>query len=201
MATAAPALPTTAIVTGSNRGIGFEIARLLAAAGLRVVATARDAAAGAGAAEKIRAATGNPAVVSHQLDIADAASVARFAAWCAAEPQRPEVLVNNAGMAFKGDTWGAAEATATIDTNYRGTKALCEALAPLLPDGRGRIINVGSFAGKLGIVKSEALKRRFAEAARPEELDALAAEFEAGVARGDYAAAGWPRCEWERLLA
>jgi carbonyl reductase 1 len=200
MATAAPAQPT-AIVTGSNRGIGFEIARLLAAAGLRVVATARDAAAGAAAAEKIRAATGNPAVVSQQLDIADAASVARFAAWCAAEEARPEVLVNNAGMAFKGDAWGAAEARATIDTNYRGTKALCEALAPLLPDGRGRIINVGSFAGKLGIVKSEALEQRFAEADRAEELDALAAEFEGGVARGDYAAVGWPRCEWERLLA
>jgi NAD(P)-dependent dehydrogenase (short-subunit alcohol dehydrogenase family) len=54
------------------------------------------------------------------------------------------VLVNNAGVAFKGDVFGAEECKATIDTNFRGTANACEALAPLLAEGRGRIINVSS---------------------------------------------------------
>ena len=54
------------------------------------------------------------------------------------------MLVNNAGMAYKGNTFGADECEATINTNFRGTADVCEALAPLLPPGRGRIVNVSS---------------------------------------------------------
>jgi NAD(P)-dependent dehydrogenase (short-subunit alcohol dehydrogenase family) len=48
-----------------------------------------------------------------------------------------------AGLAYKGDTWGAAEAQATLDTNYFGTAAACEALTPLMAPG-ARVINVCS---------------------------------------------------------
>lgn len=48
-----------------------------------------------------------------------------------------------AGFAYKGDTWGAAEAQATLDTNYFGTAAACEALTPLMGPG-SRVINVCS---------------------------------------------------------
>lgn len=54
------------------------------------------------------------------------------------------VLVNNAGIAFKGNTFGADEADVTLNTNFRGTANVCEALAPLLLPGRGRIVNVSS---------------------------------------------------------
>jgi NAD(P)-dependent dehydrogenase (short-subunit alcohol dehydrogenase family) len=48
-----------------------------------------------------------------------------------------------AGIAYKGDTFGADEAQATLATNFQGTAAVCEALAPLMPQG-GRVVNVCS---------------------------------------------------------
>ena len=69
-------------------------------------------------------------VIFQQLDISNAASVIRFAAWAKREfPQGIDILVNNAGMAYKGDTFGAAEAQATLDTNFYGTSPV----ALLLP--------------------------------------------------------------------
>lgn len=53
-------------------------------------------------------------------------------------------LVNNAGFACKGDVFGADEADRTIGVNFRGTADVCEALAPMLVDGRGRVVNVSS---------------------------------------------------------
>lgn len=65
-----------------------------------------------------------------------------------------------AGIAFKGNVFGAAEAQTTLDTNFLGTKAVCEALAPLMGKG-GRIVNVCSSAGKQRIIKNPALLQRF----------------------------------------
>ena len=48
-----------------------------------------------------------------------------------------------AGIAYKGNTFGADEAQQTIATNFLGTKAVCEALLPLMGNG-GRIVNVSS---------------------------------------------------------
>ena len=79
----------------------------------------------------------------HQLDITDSGSIARFAEWAEQELHMVDVLVNNAGFAFKGNAFGAEEAQQTIGVNFRGTANVTEALLPLIPDG-GRIINVGS---------------------------------------------------------
>jgi carbonyl reductase 1 len=97
--------PATAVVTGAAKGIGFEIARALEAQGLRTVVAARNPEAGAAAAAKIAAEKGS-AVLSHQLDITDDASVARFAEWARQELGTLHILVNNAGMAFKGNVFG-----------------------------------------------------------------------------------------------
>lgn len=51
--------------------------------------------------------------------------------------------VNVAGIAFKGNTFGADEAQTTLATNFLGTKAVCEALLPLMAKG-SRIVNVSS---------------------------------------------------------
>jgi carbonyl reductase 1 len=48
-----------------------------------------------------------------------------------------------AGIAYKGNTFGPEEAQTTLATNFGGTKAACEALAPLMAKG-GRIVNVSS---------------------------------------------------------
>ena len=65
-----------------------------------------------------------------------------------------------AGMAFKGNTFGPAEARQTLDTNFVGTQHVCEAIAPLMSSG-GRVVNICSMAGKQRIIKSPQLLQKF----------------------------------------
>lgn len=53
-------------------------------------------------------------------------------------------MPTHAGIAYKGSTFGPQEAQTTLATNFLGTKAVCEALLPLLPRPGGRIVNVSS---------------------------------------------------------
>lgn len=68
--------------------------------------------------------------------------------------------IHGTGIAFKGNTFGAEEARTTLDTNFVGTKDVCEAILPLMKQG-GRIVNVCSMAGKEKIIKSPELLHRF----------------------------------------
>ena len=134
-----------AAVTGANRGIGFEVVRQLAALGFQVVLTARDPHKGERAAAAI-----DGDVVSRQLDVADPASVERFAA----ELDRLDVLVNNAAIHY--DTWQRASAAdldvvqEALETNVFGAWRLVLAVLPLLRRSEhARIVNVSSGAGSL----------------------------------------------------
>src|ERR687890_1297815 len=91
----------TAVVSGANRGIGLAIVRDLAARGFAVVLGSRDGARGEAAAAGI-----DGDVLPRQLDVTDAASIARLAA----ELERVDVLVNNAAILY--DTGNRA---ATVD--------------------------------------------------------------------------------------
>lgn len=93
------------------------------------------------------------------------------------------MLRSHAGIAYKGNVFGPEEAQKTIATNFAGTRAVCERLERLVPDG-GRIVNVCSLAGKLRILRSQQLRARFESAASGEEVAALADEFVQGVASG-----------------
>lgn len=70
---------TIAVVTGANRGIGFEIVHQLAIQGLTVILTSRDTAVGEEAAKVLQ--EGGLNVVCHQLDIVDPSSIKSFADW------------------------------------------------------------------------------------------------------------------------
>ncbi|XP_019434123.1 PREDICTED: (+)-neomenthol dehydrogenase-like, partial [Lupinus angustifolius] len=87
-----------AVVTGSNKGIGFEIVRQLASAGIKVVLTARDEKRGLAALEKLNALGLSHLLLFHQLDVADAASVASLAHFVKSEFGKLDILVNNAGI-------------------------------------------------------------------------------------------------------
>jgi short-subunit dehydrogenase len=86
-----------AVVTGANRGIGYEISRQLALHGLHVVLASRDAARGQEAAERLlrEEAVAQPSVEWQQLDVTDAASVEAFAAWTAETHGGIHVLVSS----------------------------------------------------------------------------------------------------------
>jgi NAD(P)-dependent dehydrogenase (short-subunit alcohol dehydrogenase family) len=141
-----------ALVTGANKGIGFEIARQLGQAGLRVLAGARNPVLGEAAAEKLRG-EGCDARAVH-IDLTDPLTISAAAADIAAREGRLDILVNNAGIVSPGDgAPGAASLDAvrlTFETNFFGTLAVTQAMLPLLRrSASGRIVNVSSGLGSL----------------------------------------------------
>jgi carbonyl reductase 1 len=145
------AAPRVAIVTGSNKGIGFEIARALASMpGHHVVACARDAAKGEAAVAQLVAEGVPPhALEFRQLDIDDGASIDAFVDWFReAQPAGLTALVNNAAIQIEAGVLAppfAEQAAPTMHTNVYQTVALTEALRPCLTDA-GRIVCVASMA-------------------------------------------------------
>src|SRR5690349_7153643 len=141
-----------AVVTGGNRGIGFEVCRQLADRGFIVVLTARDADKAQNAAAKIKSVGHvEPAV----LDVSDPRSIEEAAAQISKRHGHVDVLINNAGINY--DTWETAEnadingtVMQTITTNLLGPWRVCQMFLPLLRKSRAaRIVNVSSESGSL----------------------------------------------------
>ena len=134
-----------ALVTGANRGIGFETARQLVGKGFEVLLGARDAEEGQAAAERI-GATWLP------LDVADAESVREAADWVRREHGRLDVLINNAGLLLDEASglldFDEAAVLATLQVNLLGAWRMAAAFVPLMKKG-GRIVNISSGAGQL----------------------------------------------------
>ncbi|MQL87511.1 hypothetical protein Taro_020056 [Colocasia esculenta] len=184
---------TVAAVTGSNRGIGYEIARQLAMHGLRVVVTSRDA--GALRQEGLD-------VDYCQLDIVDESSVKAFANWILMKHGGLDILVNNAGVNFnKGSENSVEYASKVIDINYIGTKRMIQTMIPLMkPSTSGaRILNIGSRLGRLG-----SRRNKLGDATLNEQLlrddclsesliDHMVAEFLKQVGDGSWMSNGWPQ--------
>ncbi|EDY60817.1 MULTISPECIES: SDR family NAD(P)-dependent oxidoreductase [Streptomyces] len=146
MASAAPSPASRiAIVTGASSGIGAATARQLAAAGYRVVLTARRKDRIEALAEEINAA-GHQAT-AYQLDVTDRAAVDEFATAF----KTVGVLVNNAGGALGADpvaTGDPADWRTMYETNVIGTLNLTQALLPKLDaSGDGTVVVVSSTAG------------------------------------------------------
>ncbi|MFD5832956.1 SDR family NAD(P)-dependent oxidoreductase [Streptomyces collinus] len=146
MATAAPpAASRIAVVTGASSGIGAATARQLAAAGYRVVLTARRKDRIEALAEEITQA-GHQAT-AYALDVTDRAAVDEFATAF----KTIGVLVNNAGGALGADpvaTGDPADWRRMYETNVIGTLNLTQALLPkLIASGDGTVVVVSSTAG------------------------------------------------------
>ncbi|WP_327003407.1 SDR family oxidoreductase [Dactylosporangium sp. NBC_01737] len=142
---------TIALVTGANKGIGLEVARLLARAGVTVLLGARDAGRGGAAVATLRAE--DLEAVPLPLDVTDPASVAAAAARIGAEHGRLDILVNNAGVLVG---WGrpsdlsVQDVRQAYETNVFGVVAVTNAMLPLLRrSNAGRIVNVSSSMGSL----------------------------------------------------
>jgi (+)-neomenthol dehydrogenase len=82
-----------AVVTGANKGIGFEIVKQLASAGIKVVLTARDEKRGLQALETLKASGLSDFVVFHQVDVANAASVLTLAEFVKSQFGKLDILV------------------------------------------------------------------------------------------------------------
>jgi NAD(P)-dependent dehydrogenase (short-subunit alcohol dehydrogenase family) len=133
-----------ALVTGANKGIGKEIARQLAGAGLTVYVGSRDAARGERAAEEIG---GDARPLT--LDVTDAASIAD----AARQVTTLDILVNNAGISGDDGTPDRTDADTfrrIYETNVFGVVAVTNAFLPVLRKSvRPRIVNISSGTGSL----------------------------------------------------
>ena len=141
----------TALVTGANKGIGFEVARHLARLGLRVFLGARNAKAGRAAAEKLKS---EGDIVFLEIDISNEKSIRAAVDELGRQSKRLDVLINNAGILLDEDK-SALTLTSdifekTLRTNTLGPWLVTQAFAPLLKKGREpRVVNVSSGGGQL----------------------------------------------------
>ena len=146
-----------AIVTGAGRGIGREIARTLAAEGVRTAVT--DLAPEPVDALAAELAARGLAARAYGCDVRDAARIAEVVADVQRAYGRIDILVNNAGVApgaaveeLSEETWDL-----NLDVNLKGTFLMCRAVAPVMKRQRGgRIINAASFAAIVPITGSAA---------------------------------------------
>ena len=145
-----------ALITGANKGIGYEIARGLGAKKIRVLVGARDAGRGQAAVDQLTAEGVDARFV--KLDVTDRGSMQNAAAQIEREFGRLDILVNNAGIGdWDANLGGAKPSIADManvrkvyETNVFGPMALTQAMLPLLRKSKhGRIVNVTSSLGSI----------------------------------------------------
>ncbi|XP_057462528.1 (+)-neomenthol dehydrogenase-like [Actinidia eriantha] len=209
-----------AVVTGANKGIGFEICRQLASNGVMVVLTARDEQRGCEALEKFKGFGLSELVVFHQLDVADPSSIAALADFVKTLFGRLDILVNNAGIigaivdfdalklpetgiggSGRQDNWNEVmtqsyeSAKECLETNYYGAKRMIEAFLPLLQlSDSPTIVNVSSALGKLKNIPSEWAKGVLndVESLTEERVDEVLNKFLKDFQENSIETGGWP---------
>ncbi|KRM60357.1 short-chain dehydrogenase reductase SDR [Paucilactobacillus vaccinostercus DSM 20634] len=136
-----------ALVTGANRGIGYEITRQLAQHGYQVVMACRNVAQGTAAKQTLVDAGIEATLLDVMaIDLNDLASIEAAGQLVATQYPDLELLVNNAGiagdMAKRALETTTAEIQTTLDVNLMGTFNLIKALVPTLRHNNGQIANL-----------------------------------------------------------
>lgn len=143
---------TVALVTGSNKGIGFEIVRQLAKKGIEVILSSRDEKRGLEACDILTKE--GLKVDYHQLEVTDEKSIDEMASFIEKKYGRLDILVNNAGiMSDSGSVFknnNIENIKETMETNVYGPLLIVQKLLPLMKKNNyGRIVNVSSGMGQL----------------------------------------------------
>ena len=137
----------TAVVTGASSGIGAQIARALANAGARLALGARRVER----LEEVMASLPGEGHVSAPLDVTDAASCEEFVSTVASRFSRLDILINNAGLALgrtSVEESNEDDDRLMLETNVLGLVRMTRLVLPHMEDGRGHIVNLGSWAGR-----------------------------------------------------
>jgi len=188
-------MPKVAVVTGANKGIGYSIVKLLLQSKSQdvVYLTARDEGRGKEAVASLKK-IGLEASF-HPLDIDSTDSIAQLANYLKKTHGGLDVLINNAGIAYKGSSNAPfdEQAEVTNRTNYFGTLNVCEALVPLLNNG-ARVVHVSSQVGHNAFAKmAPELQEQFAsDSLTISQLSGLINSFISATKQGTHKEQGWP---------
>jgi len=183
-----------AVVTGGNRGIGFEICKELSKVGCRVVLTSRDEERGKQAAAKLGANKKN--IVYHKLDVTDSKDIETLRDWLLKMYGRVDILINNAGVyldegtsVFNVDEMIVKE---TLDVNFYGAFNICRVLVPIMrQNGYGRIVNISSGYGAMSEMAGYHAAYRISKAALNALTLIMADELSGGDIRVNAVCPGW----------
>jgi carbonyl reductase 1 len=200
-ATALQGTGKVALVTGSNKGIGKEIARkLLCMPSTTVILGCRDKELGQNAVKELQRQAGTNSVVFQHLDLTDMASIESTRDVIEREYGQLDILVNNAAICFNDPTlYGKVphtpfreQANITVQTNFFGSLAVTRHLLPLLRSAPSpRIINVASAAGRLRGSK-EKVDEISSSSLKVERLEELMSDFVRDAEAGLHVERGWP---------
>ena len=146
-----------ALVTGANKGIGFETAKQLAQKNIKVLLGARNETEGKKAEATLRDLSLDVTYV--KLDIGDSEDIATVKNYIESEYGVLDILVNNAAVFLDGEWFGNNVESVpmktlrdTFDINYFGTVELTQALLPIIKKSdAGRIVNISSLSGSFGV--------------------------------------------------
>jgi NAD(P)-dependent dehydrogenase (short-subunit alcohol dehydrogenase family) len=185
------------VVTGGNRGIGFEICCQLASRGAQVILTARKADTGREATEKL--AEQKLTARFHPLDVTSSDSAVALRDFLDRTYGRLDVLINNAGIISDDDTSGLevklSTVRTTLETNTLAPLQLSQTLISLLKRSRaGRIVNMSSGMGALSDIGGGYAAYRISKAALNAVTGILAAELRGGIAVNSMCP-GWVRTD------
>jgi NAD(P)-dependent dehydrogenase (short-subunit alcohol dehydrogenase family) len=145
-------LGRTVLITGGSRGLGLVLARQAAADGARVAICGRDPASLERAGDVLRGIGAE--VVTVECDVTDAAQVRRMVEEVTRRLGPVDMLITNAGVIEVGpaETMGVADYQEAMATNFWGMLyPILEVLPAMRARGDGRIVNITSIGGKVGV--------------------------------------------------
>ena len=183
-----------AVVTGGNRGIGFEICKELSKVGCRVVLTSRDEEHGKQAVAKLSSDKKN--IVYHKLDVTNDKDIETLRDWILKRYGRVDILINNAGIyldegtsVFDVDEKIVKE---TLDVNFYGAFHMCRILVPIMrQNGYGRIVNISSGYGAMSEMAGYHAAYRISKAALNALTLIMADELRDGDIKVNAVCPGW----------
>ncbi len=147
-----------ALITGANKGIGFETARQLGNEGVTIIAAARNEEKGNYAVELLKKEGID--IEFLKLDVDNEADIKAAVEYISSTYGKLDILINNAGIQVESENWGINNTEniseqalrQTLDTNFFNVVKLTNALLPLIKKSEaGRIVNLSSILGSLAL--------------------------------------------------
>jgi NAD(P)-dependent dehydrogenase (short-subunit alcohol dehydrogenase family) len=191
-------MPKIALVTGANRGIGWEICKQLADLGVRVLLTSRDEERGRQALRELQ--DGKRDLSYCPLDVSAADSVLAARAFVEREFGTLHILINNAAIypdeGVSVLDVGIDTVRETFDINFYGPLMMCQAFVPLMrKQNYGRVVNVSSDMGSLEEMEGYTAAYRMSKTALNALTRVLAAEVRRSNIKVNAMCPGWVRTE------